>query len=85
MFQDGLNPYSSNKFLYFRAIQGHSEEKVVDPQLQDNILLSDDIAEYIYHIGNAYEIHSIIQGGLFPGAKTTEGTDSQCSSQPWTR
>ena len=30
---------SSNKIRYFRAIQGHSGEKNVDPLLQDNFLL----------------------------------------------
>ena len=44
-FQYCLNPYSSHRILYFKAIQGHSGEKYVDPLLQDNILLSDDFAE----------------------------------------
>ena len=38
--------------------------------LQDNFLLPDDFAEYIYHIQNAHEMHSIIQGGLIPGGKS---------------
>ena len=40
-FQYCLNPYSSKKFLYFRAIQGHSGDNFVDPLLQDSILLPD--------------------------------------------
>ena len=56
-----LNPYSADKFLYFRAIQGHSGDNIVDPLLQDNVLIPDDFAEYIYHIGNAFEMHSIIK------------------------
>ena len=40
------------------------------PLLQENILLPDDFAEYIYHIGNAYDMHSIIQSGLIPGGKS---------------
>ena len=35
-FQYCLNPHSSKKILYFRAIQGRSGEKFVDPLLQDN-------------------------------------------------
>ena len=81
-FQYCLNPYFMNKFLYFRAIEGHSGEHFVDPLLQDNILVPDDFAEYIYHVGNAYKMHFIIQTGLVPG---TGGTDSQCSSLLWTR
>ena len=47
-FQYCLNSFSSNEILYFRAIQGHSGETFVDPLLQDNIVLPDDFAEYIY-------------------------------------
>ena len=62
-FQYCLNPNSSEHFLYFRAIQGHSGGTFVDPTLQNNVLLSDDFAEYIYHVGNAHDTHSIIQCG----------------------
>ena len=61
-----LNPNSFEHFLYFRAIQGHSGGALVDPTLQDNVLLPDDFAEYIYHIGNVHDMHSIIQSGLIP-------------------
>ena len=40
----------------------HSGGTLVDPALQDNVLLPDDVTEYIYHIGNASEMHSIIRG-----------------------
>ena len=53
--------------MYFRAIQGHSGGTLVDPTLQDNVLLPDDFADYIHHIGNAHDMHSIIQGGLVLG------------------
>ena len=69
-FQYSLNPNSSEHFLYFRAIHGHSGGTLVDPTLQDNVLLLDDVAEYIYHIGNAHDMHSIIQGGMIPGRKS---------------
>ena len=62
--------YSSNEILYFRAIQGQSGEIFVDPLLQDTMLLLDDVAEYICHVGNAYEMHSIIQRGLIPGGQS---------------
>ena len=65
-----LDPHSSDRFLYFRAIQGHSGGTRVDPLLQDSVLLPDDFAEYIYHIGNDFEMHSIIKSGLIPGGKS---------------
>ena len=65
-FQYCLNPYASNKFLYFRAIQGHSGGNFVYLSLQDNVLLPDDFTEHIYHIGNAFEMHSIIKSRLIP-------------------
>ena len=81
-FQYCLNPNSSQHFLYFRAIQGHSGGTLVDPALQDNVLLPDDFAEYIYHIGNFHDMHSTIQGGLMRRKKSQEETGSQCFSQP---
>ena len=68
-FQYCLNPNSSKHFLYFRAIQGHSGGTPVDPTVQDNVLLPDDSSDYIHHIGNAHDMHSIIQGGLIPGGR----------------
>ena len=52
---------TNKHFLYFRAIQGQSGGTLVDLTLQDNVLLPDDFAEYIYHVGNAHDMHSIIQ------------------------
>ena len=72
-FQYCLNPNSSKHFLCFRAIQGHSGGTLVDPTLQDNVLLPDDFAEYIHHVGNAHDMHSIIQGGFIPGRKSQKG------------
>ena len=69
-FQFCLNPNSSKHFLHFRATQGHSGGSLVDPTLQDNVLLPDVVAEYIHHIGNAHDVHSIIQGGLIRGERS---------------
>ena len=63
-FQYCLNPKSSKHF------QGHSGGTLVDPTLQDNVLLPDDFAKCIYHIGNAHDMHSIIWCGLTPGGKS---------------
>ena len=69
-FQYCFNFNSSKHFLYFRAIQEHSGGWIVDPTLQDNVLLPNDFAEYIYHIRNADELHSIIRSGLIRGGRS---------------
>ena len=69
-FQYCLNPDSSRHILYFRAVQGHSGGIAVDPELQDNVLLSKGFTEYIYHVGNVSEMHSTIRSGLIPGGKS---------------
>ena len=65
-FQYCLNSYSSGEFLYFRAIPGHSGGNLVDPFLKDN---PDNFTEYIYHIRNTFEMHSVIKSGLIPGER----------------
>ena len=75
-FQYCLHPNYSQHFLHFRAIQGHPGGALVDPTLQDNLLLPDNFAEYIYHIGNAHDMHSIIKYGLIPGGKSQKGRQS---------
>ena len=69
-FQNCLNTNSSTHFVYFRAIQGHSGSTLVDPTLQDNVLLPYDFAEYINHIVNGCDMHSIILSGLIPGGRS---------------
>ena len=66
-FQYYVNPNSSNQFLYFRVIQGHSRDNAVDPTWQDNVLLPKRFTEYIYHVGNATDLNSLIRNGYFSG------------------
>ena len=42
----------------------------IDPELQDNILLPKGFTEYIYHVGNVSEVHSIITSGLILGGQS---------------
>ena len=42
---------ASGEILYLRALQGHSGRNLVDPSLQDNILIPDGFFKYIYHVG----------------------------------
>ena len=64
------------QILVFPSNSRILRKNVVDPSLQDKILLPDDFAEYIHHIGNACEMHSIIQSGLIPGG-TSNRKDRQ--------
>ena len=55
--------------IYLRALQGHSGSNLIDSALQDNVLIGPGIFPYIYHIGCAFNLHSIINNGLIPGGQ----------------
>ena len=44
---------SSGTILYLRALQGHSGRSLIDPSLQDNVIIPDGFFKYIYHVGCA--------------------------------
>ena len=48
-FEYCLNPVLLNIFCISEQSRDIQEVKIVDPTLQDNVLLPDDFAEYIYH------------------------------------
>ena len=51
---------SSGTILYFRALQGHSGRNLIDPSLQDNVVIPDGFFNYSYHVGCAINLpHSI--------------------------
>ena len=55
--------------IYFRALQGHSGRNLIDPSLQDNVLIPNGFFQYIFHIGCGFNLHSIINSGLIPGGQ----------------
>ena len=55
--------------IYLRALQGHSGGNLIDPTLQDNVLIGPGIFPYVYHIGCAFNLHSIINNGLVLGGQ----------------
>ena len=57
------------------------EEKHIGLTLQDNVLLPNDFAEHIYHVGSSHDLHSIIQSGVIPGGKMSRKGGMRCSSQ----
>ena len=59
----------SGRILYLRALQGHCGHNLIDPTIQDNIMIESGIFHHIYHIGCAFNLHSIINNGLIPGGQ----------------
>ena len=55
--------------LYLRALQGHSGHNLIDPTLQCNVVIGTGIFHHIYHVGCAFNLHSIINNGLIPGGQ----------------
>ena len=68
IFQYCTDP-SGQEILYLQALQGHSGRDLIDPPLQDNVSNPIDCFEYIYHIGCAINLHSIMNSGLIQGGQ----------------
>ena len=60
---------SSGEILYLRALQGHSGRNLIDPSLQDNVVIPDGFFKYIHHVGCAINLRSIINSGLKLGGR----------------
>ena len=58
----------SGRVLYFRALQGHSGNNLIDPLLQDNVVIRTSIFPYI-HVGCTFNLYSIINNGLVSGGQ----------------
>ena len=61
---------SSGTILYLRALQGRLGRNLIDLSLQDNVIIPDAFFKYIYHVGCAINLHSIISSGLIPGGQS---------------
>ena len=61
--------HSSGAILYLRALQGHSGRSLINPTLQDNVVILSDFFQYINHVGCANNLHSIITSGLIQGGQ----------------
>ena len=61
----------SGKIVYLRALQGLSGRNLIDLSLQDNVVIQSEFFHYIYHIGCAFNLHSIINNGLIPGGQNS--------------
>ena len=61
----------SGIIVYLRALQGHSGRNLIDPSLQDNVIIQHRLFHYIYHIGCAFNLHSIINNGIILGGQNS--------------
>ena len=59
----------SGTIVSFRALQGHSGSNLIDPSLQDNVVTQNNFFQHIYHVGCAFNLHSIINSGLILGGQ----------------
>ena len=56
----------SGIIIYFRALQGHSGRNLIDPSLQDNVVIQSNF----FQVGCSFNLHSIISSGLLPGGQS---------------
>ena len=61
----------SGIIVYLRALQGHSARNLIDPSLQNNVVIQSGFFQHIYHIGCAFNLHYIINSGLIPGGQNS--------------
>ena len=61
----------SGTIVYLRALQGHSGRNLIDPSLQNNVIIQSGFFQHIYHIGCAFHLHSIINNGLISGGQNS--------------
>ena len=59
----------SGIIVYLRALQGHSGRNLIDPSLQDSVIIKSNFFQYIYHVGCAINLHSIISSALILGGQ----------------
>ena len=69
-FQYCTDP-SGQEILYFRALQCHLGRNPIDRTLQDNVLIPNNVFEYICHIGCAVSLHSVTISGLIAGGQNS--------------
>ena len=59
----------SGNVVYLRALQRHSRRSLIDPSLQDNMIIQRGLFHHVYHMGCAFNLHSIINSGSIPGGQ----------------
>ena len=60
-----------NNCVFPSFLQGHSGRNLIDPSLQDNVIIQSNFFQHISHIGCAFKLHPIISSGLIPGGQSS--------------
>ena len=60
--------------IYFRPLQEHSGRNLIDPSVQDNVIIQSGFFQQISHVGCAFNLHSVINNGLILGGKQETGS-----------
>ena len=60
---------NSGTIISLQALQGHSGSNLIDPTLQDNVVIGTGTFHYMYHIGCTFNLNSVINNGLVPGGQ----------------
>ena len=60
------------QFFFSVLFKDHSGNNLIDPTLQNNVVIGTGIFHYIYHIGCAFNLHSIINNGLELGGQDSK-------------
>ena len=61
----------SGTIIYFRALQRHPGRNLIDPSLQDNVIIQSGFFQHVDHIRCACNLHFIINNGLIPGGQNS--------------
>ena len=52
------------------CISGYSGRNLIDPSLQDNVIIQSNFFKFPCHVGCAVNLHSMISSGLIPGGES---------------
>ena len=52
-------------------IKDIQDANLIDPSLQDNVVIQSGFFQHVYHLGCAFNLHSIINNGLILGGKNS--------------
>ena len=73
-------PDNLGTILYLRALQGHSGSNLIDPMLQDNVVIGTGIFPYIYHVGCTFNLAFYDQQWIGTWRSKFEQKTKRCSS-----
>ena len=73
---------SRQEIVYLRALQGLSGRNLIDPSLQDNVVIPDGFFKYNFHVGcqSAFDHQFRIDIGSSKFEQSTDSVLSACGS-----